>query len=398
MDDTVDKVRRAALEKAVATGSLEDIEKAASVAKALADAEKSASEIQNTRRQLSFQSITAVSSVLVPIVSLLALVSTIYIQGRQLNETQLQNRVQLEDTQWRDLLTSLRGSPDVFDADVTVAPRLRSFFNSARYGDQARDISLRLMGRLTNTAGFKELYNIAFPVLTPEALPKVLDVARALVATRAKVMSECNNLSARYQDELPSDAVYGFCTFGLPVTEFTKNFKSNFPTQALELRQAVKDLQDNVNFITSYHISPYLKSHYSLDNSEKRDEQSELNLSDLYIIGQDWSNLDLSRFYLERTGFDNVNLTNANLTMMKYYGIYFLASNWWEARNINQNLLDVLVEHQFPFFQNYRFEVVKAPSIDRYKARVAELCQPLRPVCRPENLKFGPLPREQSVK
>lgn len=68
MDDTVDKVRRAALEKAVATGSLEDIEKAASVAKALADAEKSASEIQNTRRQLSFQSITAVSSVLVPIV------------------------------------------------------------------------------------------------------------------------------------------------------------------------------------------------------------------------------------------------------------------------------------------------------------------------------------------
>jgi hypothetical protein len=147
----MDEIRRAAFDQAAKTGTLDDLEKAASIAKSLAEAQKSASEASNADRQLRFQRITSFSTFLVPIVSLFALLATIYIQSQQLRETRDQNidqldatRHQTEDTQWRDLLTSLRGSADSFDSDVTVAPRLRSFFQSPRCGDQARDISIRL--------------------------------------------------------------------------------------------------------------------------------------------------------------------------------------------------------------------------------------------------------------
>jgi hypothetical protein len=387
MDEALEKVRRAALEEAVATGTLQDIERAASVVKALAEAEKSASETRNARRQLSFQSITSLSAILVPVVSLLALVSTIYIQGQQLSETQQQNRTQLEDTQWRDFLTSLRGSPAVFDSDVTVAPRLRSFFNSVRYGDQARDISIRLMGRLTNAAGFKELYNIAFPVLTPDAFSKVLDVERALTATRNNVESECSNLSSKY--DLPDDAAFGLCTMALSVSNLTKHMKSEFPPRALERRQADAGLMDDLTFI-SQNITSYLKQNYSVGHSEKAQKKTVLNLADTSFFNLDWSNIDLSGGDLQRAFLQNVNFTNSYLRTTKYTGVWFYASNWWDAQNIDQDLLDMLIEYQYPFFvQNVAFAPLPEPTIGHYRARIAELCQPPRPICRAENLKFG---------
>ncbi len=59
MDDALDKVRRAALDSAAASATLGDTEKTAAIAKALAEAEKSASQV-----------IISLSATLVPVVSL----------------------------------------------------------------------------------------------------------------------------------------------------------------------------------------------------------------------------------------------------------------------------------------------------------------------------------------
>ena len=266
MDDAFDKAVQAAISRAAASGNLDDIEKAASISKTLAEAEKSGSEAKNARRQLRLQSITSFSSILVPIVSLLALVGTIYIQGQQLRETQQQNSAQLEDTQWRDFLTTLRASKDLFESDVTVAPRLRSFFHSTRYGDQAKDISIYIMGRLTSPAGFEDLYSIAFGDVSPDVFPEVLDVARALYNTRAVVVSECRDLSSQYK--LPNEAYLGLCTREISPTDLAKALGTSFPQRGFELRQAEFALNDEMIFM-SEKIGSYLRSNYGVNSRDE---------------------------------------------------------------------------------------------------------------------------------
>jgi uncharacterized protein YjbI with pentapeptide repeats len=392
MEDRLDEIRRAALDHAAKSGSLEDIEKAASVAKSLAEAQKSATDAHNAYRQLRLQWITSLASFLVPIVSLLALFATIYVQSQQLSETRQQNNAQLdatrqqnEDTQWRDLLTSLRGSAESFDSDVTVSSRLRSFFHSARYGDQARDISVRLMGRLTNSAGFKDLYDIVFAEITPDVFANIVNVGRSLNSTRLNIEAECSNLSFQYK--LSSN--YGLCTVTVSVSELTKTINSAFPERAFQLRQALTGVYAEM-VIVSKNMEPYLKTNFPINASANNANSKSLDLSSMMFFNIDLSGVNFANMDLQRTIYWNVNFDKANLRNVKYNGIFFNASNWWDAANIDQTLLDFLITYQYPFWNgDVEFAPLEKPTLEHYTARIAELCQPLRPACKAENLKFG---------
>jgi hypothetical protein len=386
MADNLDEIRRAAFDNAAASGTLADIEKAASIAKALAEAEKSASDTRNARRQLRLQVISSLSAILVPVVSLLALVGTIYIQGQQLKETQAQNRTQQEDTQWRDFLNSLSKSPDVFDSDVTVAPRLRSFFHSTRYGDQARDISIRLMGRLTNAAGFRELYDLAFANVTPDGFSQILGIEREITATANDIESECANLTGHYN--LPAEADHGLCTLAIPVQDFTKFTGPEFPTRVLKLRQALQGSYAVEEFI-SPKIASYLRENYSVGAATP--ERRPLDLAQIVLANTELLNVDLSNADIQGTRFQNVNLSGSDLRTTRYLGVSFFVSSWWDVKTIDQSLLDLLIEYQYPFFSpSFKYAPSLEPTRNHYSARIAELCQPMRAACKPENLKFGP--------
>jgi hypothetical protein len=70
--------------------------------------------------------------------------------------------------------------------------------------------------------------------------------------------------------------------------------------------------------------------------------------------------------------------------------LFFNATNWWDVSNIDQNLLDSLITYQYPFWNgDFNFAPLEKPTLEHYAARIAELCQPLRPACKAENLKFG---------
>jgi hypothetical protein len=152
---------------------------------------------------------------------------------------------------------------------------------------------------------------------------------------------------------------------------------------------------DDLTFI-SQNITSYLKENYSIDGTGKH-KKTTLNLADTSFFGWDWSKIDLSDADLQRGFFQNINFAHSDLRTKKYAGVWLYASNWWDTQNIDQDFLDFLIEYQYPFsVQNIAFGPIPEPTIDHYKGRIAELCQPPRPICRAENLKFGYSSAEES--
>ena len=122
---TIDDIEKDLLERADGA-SVEDLGKIAAAMKAVAETKQTEANARNKARETRLELFKSLAALLVPVVSLLALFGTIISQNKQLEAS----RQQLEDTEWRDLLTSLKGQSDSVYSDPTVAPRLRSFFAS----------------------------------------------------------------------------------------------------------------------------------------------------------------------------------------------------------------------------------------------------------------------------
>ena len=150
MNGLLENVERAAAAKFDNPSTAEEIQAAANVAKTIFEANKAKVDAQNQLRQLQLERLKSWSLVLVPIVSLLTLLGTIIVQAVQLRQQSVSARSQSEDVEWRELLSSVRGPPKNYAADITVSSRLQTFMNSDRYKEQARRLAVRVMGNLTN--------------------------------------------------------------------------------------------------------------------------------------------------------------------------------------------------------------------------------------------------------
>jgi hypothetical protein len=134
MSELKDLEQRTLGEAAKAT-TVEQISVAATALKTIAEARTALNSDLTARRGYVLEVIKSLSTFLVPIVSLIALATTMVVQTQQIQAT----RQQTENTEWRDLLSSLKGEPgSVVLKDVTIAPRLTSFSTSTTYGGQAK--------------------------------------------------------------------------------------------------------------------------------------------------------------------------------------------------------------------------------------------------------------------
>ena len=185
---TIDDIEKDLLERADGA-SVEDLGKIAAAMKAVAETKQTEANARNKARETRLELFKSLAAFLVPVVSLLALFGTIISQNKQLEAS----RQQLEDTEWRDLLTSLKGQSDSVYSDPTVAPRLRSFFASPVYGEQAKSIAGRLMGHISNPDGFRDLYSAVFGDVTQQSVESIIDISRVLFATRQAQQGQCND-------------------------------------------------------------------------------------------------------------------------------------------------------------------------------------------------------------
>ncbi|MGE5147365.1 MAG: hypothetical protein ACM3N5_11485 [Candidatus Eiseniibacteriota bacterium] len=380
-DEEVASVVRRSLARLSEAASLDDLEKAVGIAKSAADARKSNTDAQYQAKQLRLESVKSWSAMLVPIVSLLALFATIYVQSIQLQATRQQN----EDTQWRDFLNSLKGSSEAFNSDLTAAPRLRSFFESERYGDQAHDIAGQLLGHLSNFIGFKDIYGSIYGSIKSDNVQAIIKLARVVHNTKIAVQVACESapesvsLLPAYRD------IGGVCAPNLNEKQASEIIKSSQGRQHIaRLREAYAAQIEQLRFLTQQ-ISSYLRENYA--TGAQPGSRPGLDLSSLYLISGDFTNVDFSSFDLSNTIFDASEMKDIVLVPEKFSGTEFRASNWWDASSINQKLLEQNISIWYPFYVDEMTFYGPAPTEQHYRSRIAALCAPLKDICR--DPKFG---------
>ena len=353
----LDDLEKKLIDRAADAASVQEISDVAAALKTVADARSAATPaIVAARRAYTLELIKALSALFVPIVSLLALAGTILVQTQQIAAS----RQQTENSEWRELLTSIKGEPGSFTvSDVTVAPRLMSFASSPMYGRQAKAIAIRIMGRLRNIEGFQDLLSYVFAEVTAENFADVISVSRALVSTRRHLDEQCDFIVKDYQENDPN-RVLRTCTFSLTDKQFA------------DLNILNKPVRDEIAKIRPIHVSllwesfyltqkviPYLRSVYG--KSSSLTPKPPLDLSNVWFQNGDFSRMDLSQWDITGSFFTSPNFEGTNLnfqTFPKY--TTFDKANWWDAEIINPDLLKWFITNDYPLDTD---QSVKARSL-----------------------------------
>jgi hypothetical protein len=375
----LEDLQTAMLREAEKASTIDDMSKIAGGLKTIAEARSALSTELTGRRAYLLELIKSLSAFFVPLVSLLALGATVIVQTKQIEATQQQ----VENSEWRDLLSSLKGPSDSVYTDVTVAPRLKSFASSSTYGEQARQISIRLMGRLSNPDGFEDLFSYVFPVVNNNNISLILDVSRTLNKSKSTVEGKCGPIVAN-SNEKDEGYILTYCAEGLDDKEFLAlMLNSEVARRVAPFRQSLHDLGRESIYL-SQALTPFLRTEYEIGNSQTA---KPINLSNVYISNVNLSNLDLSTWDMTNTIFDQVNLAGANLTMSKFDGVDLRGCNWWDAQAVAPSLLPSLIDRYRPYYVKGSYYPVELDE-EKYKQSVRNLCARMRVAC-PDDIGFG---------
>ncbi len=382
-DQQLSEIANLARNKAGAETSLDDLGKIVTIVKSVSDVMKLRVEAKNARRQILKDALQSFSSILVPLISIFGLLATLWIATHQLQASQRQS----EDTQWRDLLVSLK-DVDKLKPDVTAAPRLLSFFESPNYREAAIEVSKHLMGNIADVAGFSELYQEIFSNLTIDNIDDSLDILRLLNDTYKRVSYECYTVTQIYNSEA-DNSEFGLCSSSVSLKEVKKILKKN-PEQlekVIQLYETSDYIVDEISLV-SKSIAAFLKKEYSVSNSNL--EKPALDLSNVYIRNADLSKVDFSRFDISDAVFDFVNIEGSNITPYKFTAADFRYAAWWDASVIDQVALARLIRREFPYYErNEVYYGGVTVTRDEYTKKIERLCTSRLVECLPANLRFA---------
>jgi Pentapeptide repeats (8 copies) len=325
------------------------------------------------------------ASILVPIVSILALLATVLTQMYQQHSQFLAGRQQAEDTQWRELLATLQGGSSRAISDISLVPRLKTFFNSPIYGSQARDVSKRLMGNLTDEGAFRDIYTAVFPEVQTTKLEDLIDMSRIMFRTNNELNRKCAALSqgldipTTFQDP----AGWGICANLVPDVAVVGIIKGvNNSAEILNTRHAAADSATELSFLSAKLLLGIKQ--YNKENSKKHVDMSGVNIFRADAKGVDFSGIDISR-----SGFSYVDFSNAKLTPIKYENVDLFYSNWWDAAEVDQDLLPQLIRYRYPgYADGERIATTTPVTKDYYVHRIEILCRPFITICESANLLF----------
>jgi hypothetical protein len=155
------------------------LEKVAAILKSLSDIRAQESLNESQQRTLRLEGWKSLATVVVPLLTLITLAVTIWIQNSQIQAMREGN----EDKQWREALKSF--SVKHFDplADLTADAALKSFYTSPRYRDQAYAMTKIMLGHMTDEEGFRDLYSSAYAYAAWNNIGDIADIDRGVRRT-----------------------------------------------------------------------------------------------------------------------------------------------------------------------------------------------------------------------
>ncbi len=373
MPPNLDELRDRALEEAAKTGTLADIAQAVTIAKAIAEERKADEELAAARRTFTLSRTQSLVAGITAIVSVAGLVATSVYNIAQLSAT----REQVETTEWRDLLSSIDRLNTRVSESLTVPFRLRSFAASKRYSEDARLIGATVMSQMADLNGFRQLFNFIFSDQKLNDLPTMVQIQKQLVVSNRRVESECSDASQKYQ--FPNAVAWHNICWSAYNDKQVQDFGLKpDDIRVWTLRKTYQAQGDELYFM-SQKIADAMRA--------ARSPQKDVNLTDIYVANVDLGNVDFLHFDISGSSFNTDSLTGANLRPFKYEGATFIGSDWWDAANVDKDLLQYLIDYQYPMKDTHFFSPARPTKLE-YVTAVLSLCRKVGLACTESKIPY----------
>ena len=312
---------------------------------------KNLAEARNSAISTKFQRWRDLSSSAVPILALVVTGLTVILQTRQFHQTLTQQVQQFgitekqqadahEDTEWREALKTVSFADR--RSSLVGAFAMQGFFNSPRYGYQAREIAGGLLANTANVSSFDEILTNMRDKTDRSNVTDMTALAQMLgFAQRAKYKTR----------DASSDATAPFLIEDVDeIDPNPQDFEHNpdqqrkvaaweIDTVSQFLRQLWRDPNKN--------LSPkgLVLTGIVLENGNFDDldfSKSNLNFGILY--NATFRNARFDHAYLKDIFVRHVNLEGADFSGVNVVaGGRWEDTNWWSAKCVPQEMLDYLV-------------------------------------------------------
>jgi hypothetical protein len=248
-----------------------------------------------------------------------------------------------EDNAWREALKTLTQSPNVMSGR-TGTTLLSAYLTSGSHIEEARALSLSLLGDLQFVGIFKPLFETTIKATPPEKqLSAIADLSFQLRQMYFRLSNAANDMRPKPNPELPVLIDQRGKEFSNPL--FARD-------QVGEQLTAVCDSVASILRTTHQKPAPSATLGFTIWNCD----MSGVNFEKLGLIG---------------SNIQSVSLTGADLSSLTDYSKSNWSNTaWWRAKKIEKGLLKYLID-SFPFSEKGAYYEVETRN--GYKAEIARL-------------------------
>lgn len=336
-------LKRLAIEKALETKDLSDIEKAASISKTLADQEKIERDNINQPRLLRFESYKTFASTVVPLLTLLTLAFTVWIQVQQLKATSEANA----DAGWRDtsqkVIAQLRAAQ--VDSQLTLQ-LLRPYFRDVHHGAEAVDVAMLVVSRVGEERAADVLFASEDLNVTPALFPTFLYKMKELGAQMDSVNDP--KITTQLKEDQKEKMV---AVLRNNLRNICNKLSQSFLSGAVKFPERAQGL------------------HFE-DCTLENVQLGAANVGDAVIRHVELKGTDLSAV----DSFENSS---------------WEGSDWWSAKSIAPSLLEYLIRTYYPYADGTVDYPQNVPTKVDYAKAVEALCKSAAKQCQSSTLPYG---------
>jgi hypothetical protein len=343
----------------VRSGSTSEIEQSVSAWKLATEARQTQRDAAAQARSLFYEQLKSWATIIVPLLTLLTLAVTIWMQSAQLTATREAN----EDLQWREAIKSLSSSQSGISGVAAVAMLKPFLIQSGRYQQHARDLGLTILPQIVEPGGFRDLLDTIVDHLTWNDIGTLTKINRSLVQHFKQL----------------DDSLEQFKKQGPPTLPRISSTGQLMPS-AREVVAVERDgTLDEIQYV-SRRMAELLKI---------RPSNTPLDLNATMLIDCDLADANLEDALLDGTTIQATSLARANLKGIKHFDDLNMATTpWWNAKEIGPTFLKHLIDSSYPYV-NPHSVYNPAPRQGEYVERIIALCGIANIECPKESISFG---------
>ncbi len=281
--------------------------------------------------------------------SVLGVLATLGIQMHQIKVAAQGQAEQVEAAQFLDITKSLRSIPSENISIFATATALRTYLVSPRFGQQARDLAVSILGTTANPSGFQVLFDDVVKQTNRANLSDIVRLSNILQDIYEGTEAELDKI--KENPKPPTPVRPGPPPLAQPV-----------PTE-IELQGDLDDIARRQKMVGEA-LAKILRSF--------QPPLADVNLTHAAFVSNDLSGLDLSHANLNRTLIVWSNVKDADFgRVTEFNDSEWGNTQWWTAKKLSLLLLDYL-KQKYAFDENVKY--AGAPtSLEEYTANLKRL-------------------------